>query len=223
MRRTGLCICFMIMLQTGCDKDDRVANRPPIAKAGEYLFLTLPENATQLDGSQSFDPDGKIGTYSWKKISGPPLFKLNHADAANVMVSEMVEGVYVFELEVTDDGGATGKDTSTAVVNRKGESIQFNNLLPVGSPCFLKIANYSDQLPLIFSFDVYIRRWYEESSSAVWMKIESIPDLAVNSSLPPNSYWYWYEVKDADLIIHYPGNILCDWDGAFHDVYIRYD
>ncbi|RPD51970.1 PKD domain-containing protein [Paracnuella aquatica] len=223
MRRTGLCICFMIMLQTGCDKDDRIANRPPIAKAGEYLVLTLPENATQLDGSESFDPDGMIGTYSWKKISGPPLFKLNHADAPNVMVSEMVEGVYVFELEVTDDGGATGKDSRTVVVNRKGESIQFNNLPPAGSPCFLKITNYSDQLPLIFSFDVYIRRWYEESSSAVWMKIDSIPDLAINSSLPPNSYWYWYEVKGTDLIIHYPGNILCDWDGAFHDVYIRYD
>jgi ribosomal protein L14 len=92
-------------------------NQPPISNAGNNITLNLPTNSTTLNGTASFDPDGTIVSYSWAKVSGPSSFTLGNANSATTTLSNLTAGTYVFELTVTDNGGATDQDNITIVVS----------------------------------------------------------------------------------------------------------
>ncbi|MFT4022416.1 MAG: PKD domain-containing protein [Flavihumibacter sp.] len=84
---------------------------PPTANAGPDVTITLPGNNTTLNGSGSFDPDGTITAYLWTQVSGPRTANiLNPASATTVVNTMTWQGVYVFDLMVTDNSGATGHD-----------------------------------------------------------------------------------------------------------------
>ncbi|QEH42582.1 T9SS type A sorting domain-containing protein [Chitinophaga sp. XS-30] len=80
-------------------------NNIPKAIAGSNVTITLPQNSTVLDGSSSSDPDGDALTYWWLKVTGPSDVKFSNAAAAVNTVTQMVAGVYVFQLLVTDPAG----------------------------------------------------------------------------------------------------------------------
>jgi hypothetical protein len=84
------------------------ANIPPVANAGPAITLILPANSTTLDGSKSADADGTISSYQWTKISGPQDPVTTGADSAVLSLNGLVAGVYVYQLVVTDNNGATG-------------------------------------------------------------------------------------------------------------------
>jgi parallel beta-helix repeat protein len=92
------------------------ANIAPTTNAGSDQVITLPINSVILSGSGT-DSDGSISSYSWTKISGPSSFSIKNSSSAASQVSGLVEGVYQFELKVTDDKGAIGKDTIQITVN----------------------------------------------------------------------------------------------------------
>lgn len=91
------------------------ANNPPTANSGPNRTLTLPTNSLTINGS-GFDSDGTITNYSWNKNSGPSV-TISGANNPNLQLSNLVEGVYVFRLTVTDDDGATATDNVTITVN----------------------------------------------------------------------------------------------------------
>ncbi len=93
------------------------ANLPPVANAGANQIITLPVNSVTLDGAGSADPDGTITSYAWAQLSGPAQSTLANAGSASTLVSNLVQGTYTFKLTVTDNGGATGADTVTVIVN----------------------------------------------------------------------------------------------------------
>jgi hypothetical protein len=93
------------------------ANVPPTANAGIDQTLTLPTNNTTLDGSASADPDGIITAYAWAKINGPVEGFISNPASAITTITGLVQGVYRFELTVTDNNGATNKDTVQVIVN----------------------------------------------------------------------------------------------------------
>ena len=62
-------------------------------------------------------PDGTIISYAWTKISGPASGTITNTTSATTSVTGLVQGVYNFELKVTDNNGATGKDTMQVTVN----------------------------------------------------------------------------------------------------------
>lgn len=97
----------------GCVAD----NQSPISLAGPDTTLTLPTDSLMLDGSASNDPDGKISEWLWKKISGPASFNIVSATKAKTSVNKLVNGVYQFELKVTDNKGAFAKDTVQITIN----------------------------------------------------------------------------------------------------------
>ena len=94
-----------------------VPNHPPVANAGQDHVITLPTDTVTLDGSQSADPDNNITAYQWTKVSGPSSLLIAEVGAVKTQVSALVEGVYHFELKITDNKGLTGSDTVQVKVN----------------------------------------------------------------------------------------------------------
>jgi hypothetical protein len=92
-------------------------NHPPVANAGADQTITLPTNSVTIDGSASTDPDNNITSYVWIRISGPSSFNILNANAVQTQINILTEGVYQFELKVTDAGGLISKDTTNVQVN----------------------------------------------------------------------------------------------------------
>ncbi|TMI61279.1 MAG: hypothetical protein E6H07_19805 [Bacteroidetes bacterium] len=91
-------------------------NIQPVAKAGNDFFIFLPQDSVTLDGSTSYDPDGNISAYNWSHISGPASFTITTSQSAITKIKQLVIGVYKFELRITDNKGAVGRDTVTITV-----------------------------------------------------------------------------------------------------------
>jgi hypothetical protein len=92
------------------------ANRPPVADAGQDQTIILPASSVTLNGSRSSDPDNNISGYQWTKIAGPSSFVIVNANSIQTLVNNLVQGVYQFELKVTDAGGLSGRDTVQVTV-----------------------------------------------------------------------------------------------------------
>lgn len=95
-----------------------VPNLPPVADAGLDIVVTdLDGNFSEsvvLDGSDSFDSDGTIVNYLWRRnlstISNGPSATTNFL---------AFSGTSTITLTVTDDDGATAVDTMTVKVNAR--------------------------------------------------------------------------------------------------------
>ncbi|MEO8413635.1 MAG: hypothetical protein ABI472_08240 [Ginsengibacter sp.] len=96
-------------------------NISPVALAGMDLMINLPMNTVTLTGSGT-DADGTISSYIWKKIAGPSAFTLVSPNQAQTIVNNLVAGTYSFELTVTDNLGAQGKDTVSVQVEATAAS-----------------------------------------------------------------------------------------------------
>ncbi len=117
-----------------------ITTHPPIANAGNDTIITLPINTVTLNGNGSSDPDNNITTYAWAKISGPATFNIANANTVQTQLTNLVQGVYQFELKVTDAGGLFSKDTMQVTVNATSIISLCNNrpvinatLVPIGS------------------------------------------------------------------------------------------
>ena len=86
-------------------------NNPPIANAGTDMVITLPNNTANLNGGASADPDNNITGYQWSKISGPPSFSIANPGSSQTQVTSLSEGIYQFELKVSDGSGLFSYDT----------------------------------------------------------------------------------------------------------------
>jgi ribosomal protein L14 len=91
-------------------------NQAPTANAGADITITLPTNTVTLYGSGS-DQDGTIASYTWARVSGPATFTLANTSSATTGLYDLVQGVYVFRLTITDNRGATATDVVTVTVN----------------------------------------------------------------------------------------------------------
>jgi len=91
-------------------------NKPPVANAGAFLTIVLPINTATLTGKGT-DADGTITKYAWAKISGPSTGTIVSPGAAVTGLLNLVAGVYKYQLTVTDNLGATGKDTVQVTVS----------------------------------------------------------------------------------------------------------
>jgi hypothetical protein len=92
-------------------------NLAPIANAGPDAMYLIG-GAFSLDGIASSDPDGVIVGFQWSIDSQPAGSTATVTSAAAAVASFTPDkpGTYAFELIVTDDDGATDRDTVTVVV-----------------------------------------------------------------------------------------------------------
>ena len=92
------------------------ANIAPTANAGTNQVITLPLNTVSLNGTGT-DSDGTISSYLWTKISGPAGGTITSANSTSTTVTALIQGVYVFQLKVTDNNGATAVSNVQVSVN----------------------------------------------------------------------------------------------------------
>jgi hypothetical protein len=69
-----------------------------------------------LDGSASGAPSGTISSYEWSKVSGPSGATISSPGSAITTVTDLAEGVYVFELKITDNNGTNSTATVTITI-----------------------------------------------------------------------------------------------------------
>ncbi len=72
------------------------------------LLLLLP----LFGNSQS-----KSLKYEWTKISGPSQFKIVSPDSATTQITNLVAGIYQFELKVTNANNISARDTMVLTVS----------------------------------------------------------------------------------------------------------
>jgi pimeloyl-ACP methyl ester carboxylesterase len=96
-------------------------NKPPVALAGPNVTISLPTNHTVLYGGGT-DSDGSIVSYNWTKVSGGSA-SLTYANTANVTISNLSPGFYVFRLTVKDNKGATAFDDTGVTVRGTTASV----------------------------------------------------------------------------------------------------
>ena len=112
-------------------------NQPPIANAGKDTTIAIPATTAILNGSASTDPSGTIANYAWVQVSGPSTAGIASPDASITDVNTLIAGVYVFELTVTDNQGATSTDSVTITVldnTRTSAAVSSQNMLLYPNP-----------------------------------------------------------------------------------------
>jgi hypothetical protein len=96
------------VLRTGIPVTTSGSNLPPTATISDINLtnsVTLPTNSVSLNVSAN-DPDGSISSYAWTKVSGPAATIVSPS-ASTTSITGLVEGNYVFQCVVTDNGGLT--------------------------------------------------------------------------------------------------------------------
>ena len=100
-------------------------NSAPIAAVGVDQVVSTPGTIVQLDGRQSFDPDGDALTFAWAMLKEPATSTatLSKATSPTPTFAADVPGDYAVRLVVTDGFGAVS-DPATMLVSS-------NNVPPV--------------------------------------------------------------------------------------------
>ena len=96
-------------------------NQLPVANAGADITVTLPANSTTLNGTGSYDPDGNIIKYDWRKESGPAATVVS-PNGASTAVTGLVQGTYVFVLTIWDNKYEPTVDRVTVTIGVSGSS-----------------------------------------------------------------------------------------------------
>ncbi|WP_212004141.1 PKD domain-containing protein [Chitinophaga sp. HK235] len=171
-------------------------NRPPVARAGNNISITLPVNAVQLDGSASSDPDGIIISYQWEKAGGPAA-TIESPASARTTVSGLVVGSYTFELTVTDNKGITAKDRVTVTVYPEGHKSPVANAgrsmtitLPASAVKLDGSASYSPDGQLVKYF------WQRIFGDVAAQIISADKDIAFVTGLVKGIYEFMLTVTD---------------------------
>ena len=146
-------------------------NQPPVADAGQDKTLRLPNNSIILRGKGN-DPDGNFRAFFWEKVSGPSA-TLNQQNTANLKLSNLVAGEYVFRFSATDNDGATASDETTLRVIGTPEAAPLANTTRVTAypNTFRDDVNVTIETsqPASYQMEVYDalgRSYYQEQVAA---------------------------------------------------------
>jgi hypothetical protein len=175
------------------------SNISPIAYAGYKQTINLPTNTATIKGSSCSDPDGSIVSYQWSIESGPNVPNLQTPTSADLKISGMVQGTYIYRLTVTDNQGAKAFAQSIIVITGSGS----NNQLPVvtaGATKLVTLPSNTVTLSALGSFDpdgsISSFLWTQESgpsSASISNIYASAPSM---SGLVKGSYYFKLRITD---------------------------
>lgn len=92
------------------------------------ITITLPNNSTTLDATAT-DPDGSTLTYEWSKVSGNNIaYRIHRPYAKTTTLDKLIQGTYVFKVNVADTNGKVSTDNITVTVNNApGNTLPISN------------------------------------------------------------------------------------------------
>lgn len=104
-------------------------NQPPVVVIGLEQTVASHETVT-LDGSKSYDPEGKELHYTWKQVSGEPVSLSDTSGATTTFEAPFTDSHLnlVFELEASD---GVHSASQRVTVNVKGGTVPPENQPPV--------------------------------------------------------------------------------------------
>lgn len=95
------------------------ANKVPTVNAGADIVRNWTDTTVVIDGTAT-DPDGWLTSHTWSKVSGGnAVLEQKLSDAADVRITGLKSGVYVFRLTVKDDKSATASDDVQVTVGSR--------------------------------------------------------------------------------------------------------
>ena len=97
-------------------------NRMPVAKAGADKNVYLYTGSADLDGTASFDPDGKDLTYAWEIITQPAGSTASFTDSSKAKTTLTFDtvGTYEIMLTVSDDSRSASDLVTVNVADNTG-------------------------------------------------------------------------------------------------------
>ncbi|XP_072301210.1 low-density lipoprotein receptor-related protein 11 [Eucyclogobius newberryi] len=106
----------------GVDEEDPQEDEPPRSDAGQDVVIQLPTDWAVLDGRDSVDDHG-INRYEWTLVRGDTAINMKATHPGLLKVSGLLEGVYTFQMTVTDTLGQKSSDNvSVSVVAPKHQA-----------------------------------------------------------------------------------------------------
>ncbi|XP_039520231.1 low-density lipoprotein receptor-related protein 11 isoform X4 [Pimephales promelas] len=90
-------------------------DEPPRSDAGQDLVVQLPTDWAVLDGRDSTD-DHRITQYDWALVKGDPSVRMKVSHPGLLKLSGLREGIYTFEITVTDTAGQKSSDNVSVSV-----------------------------------------------------------------------------------------------------------
>lgn len=87
------------------------SNIPPIVIAGNDIYIGASQTAASLQAT-AYDPDGFITSQLWTNLEGAGAVIVSPTSLATNLTN-LTEDLYSFQIEVTDNSGATALDSIT--------------------------------------------------------------------------------------------------------------
>jgi len=104
-------------------------NQRPIAIVDSVLYISTNQTSIVIDGSRSYDPEGKAISYSWMQIAGA-MANINSSQLSTVNISGLNPKLeYIFKLYV-NDGVLSGSKVITIKPNSTNTNLLTINNMP---------------------------------------------------------------------------------------------
>ncbi|KAF7694356.1 low-density lipoprotein receptor-related protein 11 [Silurus meridionalis] len=97
------------------DSSMREMDEPPRSDAGMDVVIQLPTDWAILDGRDSMDDHGVV-RYEWALVKGDPSISMKVTHPGLLKLSGLREGVYTFQMTVTDTVGHRSSDNVSVTV-----------------------------------------------------------------------------------------------------------
>jgi hypothetical protein len=122
INRSLVFFALISFIFTGCQKDDDIDPKPPVADAGNSQTIQLPASSFTLTGSGT-TTNGNITGYLWSLVSGPNSPVITQPSSASTSISNIMAGTYIFQFLVVDGAGLTAVDTTSVIVKPSPQQI----------------------------------------------------------------------------------------------------
>jgi hypothetical protein len=135
---------------------------PPVAMAGMDINISLPSTAVSLKGSV-YDANGDEITIAWTQVSGPDTAIFSDTTVVMPIVSDLVQGTYVFKITITANGETDYDEVSVTV---GAANIALNKPITTSS---LESISYPATAANDGNLDT---RWSSSFSDPQWLQID---------------------------------------------------